>query len=469
MNIQGETTISDFSDKSDSIPFMTFADLVSTDMPSAGVHPMQSARPSRFRAFRFYASLRFVAPFAALFGLAVSGCANGAAAGQRLPLAPPVSADAPAFAGWLTSFREDALKAGIDAGTFDRAMRGVRPDEDVIAANESQPEFTKPVWDYLDGALSDKRVATGKALLAENKALLDRIEARYGVDRHVLVAIWGLESNYGTFQGTMSVVRSLATLGFEGRRTEYGRTQLIAALRIIQHGDIAPAAMTGSWAGAMGQTQFIPTTYNAHAVDFDGDGRRDIWTSHADALASAAQYLSESGWQTGAVWGYEVKLPEGFDYGQADMSVTETVADWAKAGVARMDGRPFPGGALGETASIFLPSGYRGPAFIVMKNFRTVLAYNASTSYSLAVNLLADRYKGRGVIAASWPVGDRPLGREERHELQQRLSDKGYDTGGIDGIIGYNSRKAIRAYQASIGLPADGYPTAALLERLRHL
>lgn len=403
----------------------------------------------------------------AALALCLTGCAADAAPEDaRLPMPSPVTENA-AFADWLTAFRADAMKAGISGETFDRSLAGVRIDRDVIEANEAQPEFTKPVWEYLEGALSDTRVAKGRALLAENKALLDRIEARYGVDRHVLVAIWGLESNYGSFQGTMSVVRSLATLGFEGRRTEYGRTQLIAALEIIQHGDVAPQEMTGSWAGAMGQTQFIPTTYNAHAVDFDGDGRRDIWKSHADALASAAHYLNQSGWKTGAVWGHEVKLPKDFDYSQADMSIRKSVAEWVKAGVARIDGRPFPGGEMGEKASVFLPSGHRGPAFIVMDNFRTVLAYNASTSYSLAVNLLADRFKGRGEIEGAWPRGDRPLGRHERHELQRLLTAKGHDTGGVDGIIGYNTRKAVRAYQASIGLPADGYPTHELLQRLK--
>ncbi|MDX5365852.1 MAG: lytic murein transglycosylase [Alphaproteobacteria bacterium] len=407
-------------------------------------------------------------PVIALAALALTGCAADASPGARLPLAPPGSvADEPEFADWLTAFRDDAMKAGISGDTFDRSMRGVRPDAEVVTANESQPEFTRPVWEYLEGALSDTRVARGKALLAENEALLGRIEQRYGVNRHVLVAIWGLESNFGTFQGTKSVVRSLATLGYKGRRMEYGHTQLIAALQIIQNGDITPEGMTGSWAGAMGQTQFIPTTYNSHAVDFDGNGKRDIWNSHADALASAAHYLAGSGWTTGGSWGYEVKLPQGFDFASADMSVTRTVGEWAAAGVARMDGRPFPGGETGEKASIFLPAGHRGPAFIVLGNFRTVLAYNASTSYSLAVHLLADRFRGRGQIAGSWPRDERPLGRQERHDLQQLLSDRGYDTGGVDGIIGFNTRKAIRAYQQSIGLPPDGFPTVELLTRLR--
>ncbi|MEX0839337.1 MAG: lytic murein transglycosylase [Parvibaculum sp.] len=428
--------------------------------------------PASFRPgflLRVRLPLRLTVVAIALLGLTMTGCAADAQPGP--PLAPPGSAAALAddaqFADWLTGFREAALKAGVAPQTFDRSMRGIRPDQRVVEANESQPEFTRPVWEYLEGALSDTRVARGKALLAENKALLDRIEAAYGVDRHVLVAIWGLESNYGTFQGSMSVVRSLATLGYRGRRQEYGNTQLIAALQILQKGDIEPEGMLGSWAGAMGQTQFIPTTYNVHAVDFDGNGRRDIWNSHADALASAGHYLQNSGWRRGGVWGYEVKLPEGFNFAEADMSVSKTQGEWAKAGVARIDGRPFPGGEAEEKSSIFLPSGHKGPAFLVMHNFRIVLAYNASTSYALAVHLLADRFKGRGEIVGSWPRGDHPLGRSERLELQQLLSDRGYDTGGVDGIIGFNTRKAIRAFQVAAGMPADGYPTPELLERLR--
>lgn len=428
--------------------------------------------PASFRPrFLLWARLplRSAVAAVALLGLSMGGCA--AETRPATPLPPPGSAAALAddveFADWLTGIREAALKAGVASQTFDRSLRGVRPDPRVVEANESQPEFTRPVWEYLEGALSDTRVARGKALLAENKLLLDRIEEAYGVDRHVLVAIWGLESNYGTFQGTMSVVRSLATLGYKGRRQDYGRTQLIAALQIIQSGDVEAERLLGSWAGAMGQTQFIPTTYNSHAVDFDGDGKRDIWNSRADALASAAHYLQKSGWRRGTVWGYEVKLPQGFDFAEADMSVSKTQDEWVKAGVVRIDGRTFPGGEAEERSSIFLPSGHKGPAFLVMHNFRTVLSYNASTSYSLAVHLLADRFKGRGEIVASWPRGDRPLGRTERHDLQQLLSDRGYDTGGVDGIIGFNTRKAIREFQRSVGMPADGYPTPALLERLR--
>ncbi|KAB7740681.1 lytic murein transglycosylase [Parvibaculum sedimenti] len=406
-----------------------------------------------------------------LGGLVLAGCADARTHVRvpetRMPMSPPVNANSERFADWLTAFRLDAMKAGISAATFDRAMRGVTPDPDVMEADQNQPEFVKPVWEYLRGALSDKRVARGKALLAENRTLFDRIEKTYGVDRHFVAAIWGLESNFGDHMGTQSVVRSLATLGFEGRRPDFGRTQLIAALQIVQAGDIPPEEMVGSWAGAMGQTQFIPTTYLAHAIDFDGDGRRDIWRSTADTLASTAHYLQVSKWQTGGHWGFEVAMPKHFDYALADMSLTKTVAEWKKLGLKRADGRAFPATDVEEKASLLLPAGYKGPAFLVLNNFRSILVYNASTSYALAVSLLADRFVGRGEIKGGWPYDERPLTRSEREELQALLTAKGYDHGKPDGIIGYNTRKAIRAYQQSVGLPPDGYPTASLLERMR--
>lgn len=371
------------------------------------------------------------------------------------------------FADWLTAFRVDALKAGITGQTFDRAMTGVTPDPAVMASDQNQPEFVKPVWEYLKGALSDKRVMRGKVLLIEQKPLLDRLEKAYGVDRNVIVAIWGLESNYGDYMGTQKVVRSLATLAFEGRRPSFGRSQLIAALKIIQAGDVGPDGLLGSWAGAMGQTQFIPTTYLVHAVDFDGDGRRDIWTSIPDTLASTAHYLEVSGWEPGATWGYEVTMPVGFDYSHADMSVKKSVNEWHKLGLKRVDGRAFAARDAEGAASLFLPAGHKGPAFLVLNNFRTVLAYNASTSYALAVNLLADRLRGAGDIKGAWPLDERPLNRAEREELQALLNHKGFNLGEPDGIIGFNSRKAIRAYQISVKLPADGYATSSLLERLR--
>ena len=276
-----------------------------------------------------------------------------------------------------------------------------------------------------------------------------------------------MESNFGSFQGDKSVIRSLATLAYEGRRPGFAHAQLLAALQILQQGDIAPEKMLGSWAGAMGQTQFIPTTYNTHAVDFDGDGRRDIWGSPADALASTAHYLQSSGWQKGQPWGFEVEVPSSFNYSLADGAIRKTVAEWTQLGVKLPNGASVPAGSEQLSAALLLPAGYRGPAFLILDNFRAVLKYNNSSSYALAVNLLSQRFSGGGRINGQWPKDDLPLSRSERIELQNLLSTHNYDAGNPDGIIGANTRKAIRAAQQSFGWPADGYPTHKLLDALR--
>ena len=403
-----------------------------------------------------------------------------AADAQTLPVVPPAPAvissapvpgtDTPlvqptqSFSEWQADFRAQALKAGINPLVFDNAFAGITPDMSVIKADRSQPEFSRPVWEYLDGALSPLRVRNGQRLLEQNAELLGRIEQRYGVDRQALVSVWGMESNFGSFQGNKSVIRSLATLAYEGRRPEFAQSQLIAALKIIQEGDISPEKMLGSWAGAMGQTQFIPTTYETHAVDFDGDGRRDIWNSSADALASTAHYLQSSGWKQGQPWGFEVTLPAGFDYALADGAIKKSVAEWQKLGVK------VPASAAGSeqlSAALLLPAGYRGPAFLVLDNFRAILRYNNSSSSPLAVGLLSQRFNGGGTILADWPKDDRPLSRSERVELQMLLSQRNYDAGNADGIIGANTRKAIRSAQQAMGWPADGYPSHKLLESLR--
>ncbi|MDD2046928.1 lytic murein transglycosylase [Pseudomonas putida] len=411
-------------------------------------------------------------------------CAEKPTAADALPLAPAqpapvVTVPSPAvdtsteiqplqsFAQWQAGFRQQALQAGINPGTFDRAFLGVTPDMDVIKADRSQPEFARPVWEYLDGALSPLRVRNGKGLLKKHAELLSQIEQRYGVDRNVLVSVWGMESNFGQFQGSKSVIRSLATLAYEGRRPAFAQAQLIAALQILQNGDIQPDAMKGSWAGAMGQTQFIPTTYNTHAVDFDGDGRRDIWNSSADALASTAHYLQSSGWKRGEPWGFEVQLAPGFDYWLADGSQRKSVAEWMQLGLKLPAGVRLPAGSEQLSAALLLPAGYRGPAFLVLDNFRAILKYNNSSSYALAVSLLGQRFDGSGYIAGPWPKDDLPLSRSERVELQTLLSARNYDAGAADGIIGANTRKAIRNAQQALGWPADGYPTHKLLESLR--
>lgn len=409
-------------------------------------------------------------------GLLIAACAGQPAAGK--PVASAVAAtpkatvaDAPAlpepamsFAQWRNQFRREALARGIGARTFDEAFAGVTPDPEVLKADSSQPEFTRPVWEYLASATSASRVRNGRARQAQEQTALAAIHQRYGVDPAYLVAIWGMESSYGQFMGDHSVIRSLATLAYAGRRQQFARTQLLAALDILQRGDIRAQQLLGSWAGAMGQTQFIPTTFNSHAVDFDGDGHRDIWNSAADALASAAHYLQASGWKRGQPWGVEVQLGPGFDYALADPDNRRTVREWQALGV--LTPSPLPGLA-DASAALILPAGHRGPAFLVLNNFRAILRYNNSTAYALAVGLLGDQLQGGSGVRASWPQDEQPLSRSQRIALQDALSARGYQPGPPDGIIGVNTRRAVRAYQQSQGWPADGYPTVRLLEQLQ--
>ena len=401
--------------------------------------------------------------------LLLAACAQAPA--ENLPTAAPQAAaqttvEEPlaSFADWRRALRSEAIAAGIDAALFDRVFAGVTPDPAVLKADSSQPEFTRPVWEYLDGAVSSSRIGRGRVLLAQHSLVLQRIEQQYGVEAPILVAIWGLESNFGNNIGSHSVIRSLATLAYDGRRQGFWRVQLLAALQILQNGDITSDRMIGSWAGAMGQTQFMPTTYNQHAVDFDGDGKRDLWGSSTDALASAAHYLQASGWQRGQPWGFEVSLPSGFDYSLADPEQRRSLAEWAELGV-----RPLAptGAAANARASLQLPAGHRGPAFLLLDNFRSILKYNNSTSYALAIGLLADNLLRPSEVKGQWPRGERQLGRSERIELQELLAQKGFDPGPADGIIGANTRKAIRALQLQLNWPADGYPNTELLQQLR--
>ncbi|MCA3453753.1 MAG: lytic murein transglycosylase [Rhodobacter sp.] len=369
------------------------------------------------------------------------------------------------FAAWVAGFRPRALAAGITGQTFDAAFRDARFDPAVVEKDRNQSEFTKSIWDYLDIAVSDERVANGQAALQDNLALLERIEATYGVDKQVVVAVWGLESAYGTYRGTYPLIGTLATLAFDTRRGAFFEEQLLAALTILQNGDVDAAAMTGSWAGAMGHTQFIPTSYLAHAVDFTGDGRRDIWSDDpADALASTAAYLANAGWQTGKPWGLEVTLPPGFDYGDTGERVKKPVAGWQALGV-----RTAEGGALPDhgPASLLLPAGARGAAFLVFANFGAIERYNAADAYVIGVGHLADRIAGAPPIRAAWPRQDRVLSFDERVELQRRLAAAGFDPGAADGRIGPNTIAAVRAFQRSIGAVPDGYASLGVLQKLR--
>ena len=401
--------------------------------------------------------------------LLLAACAQAPA--ENLPTATATAAvqtatetTLPSFADWRQAMRSEAIATGIDAALFDRVFAGVTPDPAVLKADSSQPEFTRPVWEYLDGAVSSSRIGRGRVLLAQHNTMLQRIEQQYGVEAQILVAIWGLESNFGNNIGSHSVIRSLATLAYDGRRQGFWRAQLLAALQILQNGDVPSDRMIGSWAGAMGQTQFMPTTYNQHAVDFDGDGKRDLWNSSADALASAAHYLQASGWQRGQPWGFEVRLPSDFDYALADPDQRRSLTEWAELGV-----RPLAptGAAASARASLQLPAGHKGPAFLLLDNFRSILKYNNSTSYALAIGLLADNLVRPSEVQGQWPRGERQLGRSERVELQELLAQAGFDPGPADGIIGANTRKAIRALQLQLNWPADGYPNTELLQQLR--
>ena len=369
------------------------------------------------------------------------------------------------FADWINDFRTRAVQQGISGDVFDRAFVGATYDADVIRRDRNQSEFTKTIWDYLDSAASDARVSNGKAALQKHAALLDQIETRYGVDKDVVVAIWGLESAYGTFRGTNPVIGSLATLAYDARRSAFFEGQLIEALKILQSGDVTLADFTGSWAGAMGHTQFIPTSYQSLAVDFDGDGKRDIWSEDpADALASTANYLARNGWIKGMPWGVEVTIPEGFDYTLADRDTKRMPSDWARIGVLGLDGAPVPDHG---SASVLLPAGARGAAFLIFKNFDVIETYNTADAYVIGVGHLSDRITGAGPIRSGWPREDRALSFEERKEMQRLLTAKGFDTQKIDGRIGPLTINAVRAFQTSIGDIPDGYASLNILDKLR--
>lgn len=370
------------------------------------------------------------------------------------------------FSAWVDDFRRDAQAQGINAATLEQAFCGVRYLPEVVERDRSQAEFTRSVWDYLDTAISPSRVARGQDRLFETRALADAAAERHGVPAPILVAIWGMESNYGSNQGSLSVIDALATLGFEGRRAAWARGQLLAALKILQSGDITRARMIGSWAGAMGQTQFLPSNFLAYAVDADGDGRRDIWDSIADVLASTAHFLARSGWRADQPWGFEVRLPPGFDVARADADIRQGSAGWSAEGLRSIDGAPLPD--LPD-AAVLLPAGARGPAFLVGPNFRAILRYNNATSYALAVGLLARQLAGGPGVQAPWPRELRALARDEILAMQAELNRRGFDSGAPDGMAGPATRAALRAYQRSIGLPADGYPTPDLLQRLRQV
>ncbi len=372
-----------------------------------------------------------------------------------------------AFESWKMEFRQYALGHGIHAETVDLAMRGVVPDQKVLRLDVHQPEFNKTVWEYLDGAASAQRIQMGQRRLHEYHTLLSRVHAAYGVQPEYLLAIWGLESDYGRFTGRYSIVRSLATLAYAGNpeRRDFWRDQLMSALRIIQQGDMSPMSLQGSWAGAIGHTQFMPTTFEQYAVDFDGDGRRDLVNSIPDALASTANYLANSGWERDKVWGVEVRLPSTFNWDEADANFWLPTDVWMQEnGVRQVDGSML---TTTDSAFVFLPAGYRGPAFLAFRNFNVILKYNNAQTYALAVGYLGDRIRGGKAIVGEWPQDEQPLSFTQKAELQELLTAAGYSTDGVDGRIGPNTRAALRRWQMDAGFPADGYATMEHLEFLR--
>ncbi|OYR07429.1 lytic murein transglycosylase [Brucella thiophenivorans] len=371
------------------------------------------------------------------------------------------------FKSWVSSFRTTAIQNGVTPSTFDRAFRGVNaPDPEVLRKARFQPEFNDPVWNYIDNRVNEQSVSVGQSMSRKWGPWLQRIEQRFSVERNILLAIWSMESNYGEIlkreDVMMDTIRSLATLAYaDQRRAKFGRTQLIAAMKILQTGDIDRGHLTGSWAGAMGHTQFIPTSYQAYAVDMDGNGKRDIWNSVPDALGTAANLLHRNGWQPGRTWGYEVTLPAGRKFPSGSISA----AEWQKLGVVRANGRPFPD--ANEKVTLKVLDGREGPAFLMAKNFFVIKRYNNADKYALAVGLLADRIGGYQGLRQDWNRPFTPITMNEREELQSHLKALGYYDGTIDGKIGSVSRKAIEAFQQRNGLQPDGHPSKEVLSVLR--
>ncbi len=406
-------------------------------------------------------------------GLLAAGCQTTTAGGQTAAVQPVASAPTvqvamtadEKFAAWRAGLKTEAMARGVSAAVFDQAFAGVKPNPKVLDLDSKQAEFVRPIWEYLDSAVSDTRIAGGKEALSAQWQTLRGLAGTYRAPPEIVVAIWGLESNYGGYMGDFNVIEALATLAYQGRRTDSFREHLLIALDILQAGDIAPDRMRGSWAGAMGHTQFMPTAFVAYAVDHDRNGRRDMWNDPVDALASTANYLARSGWQEGQPWGMEVILPPDFPWEDGELDTVRTVGAWRALGV-----RPAKDGALPEDstpASVIAPAGHRGPAFLTLKNFRVIMRYNNATSYALAVAHLADRIGGGGPFLAAWPRNDAKLRIGDVKEMQRLLTARGHNTGGVDGIIGPMTRAAIRGYQREIGSPPDGYPSSELLLRLK--
>jgi membrane-bound lytic murein transglycosylase B len=368
-------------------------------------------------------------------------------------------------AAFVAGLWPDAQAMGVSRQAFDASFAGYQPLSRVMELTRRQPEFTQTVADYIGKRITDGQVSKGRSMRGEWAQTLAAVSARYGVQAEVILAIWGMETNFGGYMGGNNTIHALATLTENGYRADFFRRELLTALRIVSDGHVAPQNMVGSWAGAMGHTQFMPTSFMQYAVDYNGDGRKDIWNSVPDALASTANYLRAHGWRAGETWGYEVRLPRGFDFARAEAMGTASLAQWQQLGVARASGRAFPRAT--DQARLYLPAGGDGPAFLVLPNFDVIKRYNNSNSYALAVGHLADRIIGGGGFVISWPAGDFALNREQRTQLQSLLARRGYDVGTPDGVVGPRTRAAIIAFQRQAGLTPDGFASGRLLRALQ--
>ena len=387
------------------------------------------------------------------------------ASGDPLMTAAAIRQAAANFRHCIEAQWPAAHRKGVSRANFERMTAQLTPDLRIMDLVDSQPEFTKAVWDYLDVLVNDDRVAAGRAILEKHGAAFDAAEKVYGVDRYVITAIWGVETNYGEIGGDRPVLRSTATLACVGRRQRYFRDEFVAALDILNRGDVKPEQLVGSWAGAFGPTQFMPTAFKRYAVDFDRDGRRDVFGSMADLIASTANHLKKAGWKAGETWGYEVVVPANFDFRLADHQRSMTIHDWQRLGIVRPGGKPFP--RPGDQAFMLVPAGVQGPGFLMLPNFKAIMRYNPAEAYALAIGHLADRLRGGGAFAQAWPRYERVLTRDERLELQQLLERHGFDVGEPDGRFGARTRAALRDFQARIGRVPDGFASAGVLERLR--
>jgi membrane-bound lytic murein transglycosylase B len=392
-----------------------------------------------------------------------SGQSGGS--GHPLMTADAIRAAAADFGNCVAGMQPLAERRGVSRETYAQLTAGLTPDLRIMDLLDAQPEFNKSPWDYLDILVNDDRIARGREMLTQYAAAFAAEERAYGVDRHIIAAIWGVESNYGTKGGDRPVLRSTATLACIGRRRDFFREEFLSAIEILAHGDVKPDRLIGSWAGAFGPTQFMPSTFKRFAVDFDHDGHRDVVDDVPDMIASTANNLKTDGWVPGESWGYEVVLPAGFDYLLADRSKQMTIAQWEGLGVKRAGVKPFPRSS--EKAFLLLPAGARGPAFLMLQNFRVIMKYNPAEAYALAIGHLADRLRGGGPLVQAWPREERALSMGERIELQQLLARRGYDIGQPDGLFGSRTRLAIRNFQAASGQIPDGFASSAVLDRLR--